>query len=568
MGGPVLVAPIGADGAAGNVGVESEEIRKLREVGKKLLKTTKLSKQLDYRPYYREADQLFASVRALKGLSDLLVIQPGYSRGDPAGDVRRAAAVPVKACVDSLVAAIEQKCNPLNPLPATAPELLAAKASYAGDILNILNDTDNTELIKKLREDKSVPPAVKHEFLQALGFAMQLAMEEVLTTKREADIFAAIEATFNSHDEKTMIGACFWAISAAAGSVGSLPGPDSFYIALLKIQSINRLVSIAGSGARTSAMFSEVSAHLTKALKLTPDEEATIRRSIQTANRFPHKAKAAMDEAKEIIKNGCGRFQQTAVFNWGISILNVMLLANAWSSLDAGSWQSLNDPDPQKALDFVNAAITSGSGVAFAIGRTFEFTRLLKLCEKVGNSVGYLAAFTAVVDGICAIREGWAAGDAWKITSGAVQVGAGLLLLAGVAMGVPGLQLAGLIAGLIAGAIQLTSDIIDACKDPLKRLFMQLIKQLRETKSSWDSEPLIKKLGAESLVDALEKTAAASDIGALLIDPQRQQVGLYDSVLRQVTALGINGQEAQALVRYAGMIDSVSDFRTREAQRP
>jgi hypothetical protein len=89
-------------------------------------------------------------------------------------------------------------------------------------------------------------------------------------------------------------------------------------------------------------------------------------------------------------------------------------------------------------------------------------------------------------------------------TIGAAQCGSGLLLCFGVACTMPLVQVAALVIGLLAAAVQVGVGIADACKDAMKRTFSQIIKQIRETKSSWDNKPIVETLGLGSLLTDLE----------------------------------------------------------------
>ncbi|MFT3769488.1 MAG: hypothetical protein QM820_28965 [Minicystis sp.] len=562
---PMLVAPLDLRfGNANTMKAPTEETQKLADLGRRLWELTNLCDSVDYGQAYRDACRVTSTLRALRALMEIVAEQPGYPVGHPKRRELRAAMKPLRDKVEELGKAVEQACNPVNPIPKTAPKVVSSKQGYAGQIAAILNETKNAELIASVKDDKSIPAQWKEEFFQCLGYRMQAATEAVLRAGgHDEEVMRPIEEAVLSARKESMIGALLAATAAGAVPIGNLPGPDSFFVAVVRLRSLWTLGKIANDSTKIPAAFHEISSHLTKALRFTADEEAAFRKTVvdmkrDPAKTTPEKVEAARKQAIKMIGDKCSGFHAGPVYSWAISVLNVISLLGAIHGV-----KDFSDMTLQNYVDLGNAAIASATGAGAAAGRSLPELALLQksrlaivkkladACEKVGTVVSVFAAITAIVDGGMTFSDGLEAKDPWKISAGGLQFCSGVLIAAGVLFEIPGAQPIGVVVGAIAIAINLTSAIIEASKDPTKRVVLQLIKQIREAKCTFDGTVIVETLKLQDKVDEIQKLAEDADISLVVLDVRSGGVpGRYMDVVNSLLDTGFGDKLSLEMVKY------------------
>jgi hypothetical protein len=459
---------------------------------------------------------------------------------------------------------VEQVCNPANPIASAARKVVQDKQACAGEIASILNNPANATLIKQVKANTGLPPQWKEEYLQCLGYRMQGAMEAALGAGGHDDeVMRPLEEAFLSGTQDSMIGALLAATSAGASAVGNLPGPDSFFVAVVKLRALWTLKDIANDAVKIPAAFHEISTNLTKALRFNADEEAAFRKTITAMKRDPakttlDKVEAARKQAIKLINDKCSGIHAGPVVSWAISTLNVLLLLGALHNV-----KDFHDMTLQNYVDVGNAAFASITAAGASASRSLPDIAVLQksrlaivkkvaaACEKAGTAVSVFAAATAIVDGAVTFTDGLESKDPWKISAGGLQFCSGSLIAVGVLFGIPGAQPLGVVVGAISLAVGLTSAIIEASKDPTQRVVLQLIKQIREAKITRNGSVIIETLGLKDKVDELQKLAEAADISLLVLDVRSGGVpGTWTNVVGRLLDLRFGDQVSQEMVTY------------------
>lgn len=565
MGIPVVAAPF--DASFNNVATmkaPSEGVQKVADLVKRLTQLTNLCNGIDYSRAYRDASNVTSTLRALRALSEILAEQPGYPVGHAVRRERRAALKPLRDKTEELCKAVESACNLASPLSAMAPKIVAAKQDYAGRISALLNDPANGQLIQAVIDDQSLPEQWKQEFFQCAGFRIQAAIESLLRAGGyDREVMDAVEKAVTTGRGDAMIGACLAATAIKASIVGNLPGPDSFYVALIRFRSLWTLGKVANDSTKITSSLYEIVDDLPKALRLSGTEKDKLKQYLAEMQIDPSKAapgqlNAAKAKATEIISEKCSGFHASPVYSWGLSILNVIMLLGAIHGVQDFSQMTI-----QNVLDLGSSALATATGVGAATGRTLASLGVLQkarltlvktvveACEKAGTAVSIFAAITAVVDGGYTLQDGAQNGDPWKISLGGLQISSGVLIGIGAISEIPGAQPLGLVLGAIALALSLTSSLIEACKDPTKKVFFQLVKQLREAKCTYDGSVIVETLKVQSKVDELQKLAEDADISLVVLDLRSGGItGAYMEVLTSLLSIGFGNNLAQEMIIY------------------
>jgi hypothetical protein len=565
VGFPVVAAPF--DSSFKNTSTmkaPSEGVQKIADQVKKLTLVTNLCNGIDYSRAYRDTSNVTSSLRALRALSELVAEQPGYPVGHAKRRELRAALKPLRDKTEELCKAVDSASNLASPLYAMTPKVVAAKRGYALDITAILNDPANGALIQTVSEDVSIPEPWKQEFFQCVGFRIQAAIEALLRTGGfDAEVMDQVEKAVATGKGEAMIGACLAATAFKAIIVGNLPGPDSFYVALIRLRSLWTLAKASTSVFEISKSLHELVHDLPKALRLNGDVKVEFKRymaemQVERSKTTPAALKKARINAIKIIDDHCVGFHAAPVYSWALSVLNIIMLL--------GTLHGVQDFDKltlQNYVDIGNGALATATGVGAAAGRTLVNLEVLQkvhltlikdiaeACEKAGTAVSIFAAITSIVDGAYTLSDGEKSGDPWKIRLGGLQISSGVLIGIGATFGVPGLQALGVILSTIALAVSLTSAVIEACKDPAKRVFLQLVKQLREAKCTYDGSVIVETLQVQGKVDELQKLAEGLDISLIVLDMRSGGVqGAYMEVLSSLLNLGFENTLSQEMITY------------------
>lgn len=383
-------------------------------------------------------------------------------------------------------------------------------------------DPQNAKDIQEVSDDKSIPPTWKAMFFQQLGSSIHKAMVEILRTKHENKIFDAVNSALDSHTKDTMIGACVWASQTAASAAGNLPGPNSFYVGVIRIKAVNGLKEL---GKRApDAVLGDILPHWFEALKLSTAEQTDFTNALK---EFNEKHTAAVtnpnDTAAQVAKLEAEKVYNEKLLDtvrnkgrpqagWELSLamtgINLICLIAVWKAT----------PDQWSARNWADV-ITAGSN--FGVGACATFVRwrtqvawMKRIVEHaaVGVVVGTFTALVSFLEGLDTAMEAWEKHDYWLVGSGVAQMASGVCIAIGVFWGIPGFQMAGLVFGLAAGAIAI---IDDAVTDKMKEFVNELIKAIKDAKSTWDNSPLTANLGLTDLINELEKLVESCQVTEL-----------------------------------------------------
>jgi hypothetical protein len=531
MGTAVFAAP----GEGGNgVQVHSEAVDRLTALGQQLVKNVNETRAIgDWVQDQRDAAAFLGGIRMLRGITDILADQPGYAPDDKgAGAAIRARMQPIQSKVHEITDFIEKNVGLGNPLPVTAKKKFGAKNGYADTLLGILLDEQAAKDAVTVAEDKTIPESWKTGFFEALGIVIGAAMEEVLKTNRDAKLFDTIVAAVDTHNMDTLFGAAMWAGQAAASAGGNLPGPTSLYVAGTRwstILTLKKYVTGMMTAENVADEVSRIAESIGSTLSMTESEKTTFASKLkelgdQQQVAKPGATKEAIAAAEEkaaglhnelkvmVRKNGMpssGRVTSAV-----ITMLNVAVTLGAF----AQSWDHLSSLGAKDAVDLGASTLSTFSGICATAARTkWGATSVFQLAERagVGTATGCLMGVVSIIDGGLNIQTAIETDDWWLGTAGGLQIGSGLLIVIGVLGSFPGTQAIGVAVGLVAAAILVLETMFD---DPLEEFVKEIVKQIKECRSTYDQSLIMDNVGLSALVAELEALVKKTKIAKLDID--------------------------------------------------
>jgi len=555
-----------APGDAGNaVEVHTPAVDRLAAVSRKLRADVQTIRSNPFDSDYKEAVNFFASVRGLAGIIGLLAEQPGYRPSDAEGQAAKARLAPLKAKMDEITKQIESKVNLMNPLPVTAPQRVEARVTEAGRLAGMLHDADSVKDIKEVGDDASIPATWKAMFFEELGKSIHEAVVEVLKTKHESQIFDAAAKALDSHSKDTMIGACLWVSQGATVAAGNLPGPNSLYVGLVRVKALEALEETGTKGA--DAVLGDLLPHYFDALKFSPEEQTTFKVALEKfkehhttvqIEKDPNGIQVAKANAQKVYDEDLagalktkGSLQSGPGLTAVMTILNIICLVGVCKTTP-----DFADYNLRNKLDFTLAVANAGAGICATLLRmSIAKSVMTKIIANpaVGPALGYFAAAVNFYEGIDTlwVEAHKQKADGWMVLSGGCQIASGLVLAYGIIATVPGAQLVAVVLGIVASALALIADATD---DKMVRFVSQLIKQIKEAKSTYDNTPLMNNLGLDALVNDLDKLVVSCDVTTLPFNKNWTGPGglivSKDVVHDRLNALGINSAEQRSdLVR-------------------
>jgi hypothetical protein len=547
--------------------VHTPAVDRLAAVSRQLREAVQTIRANPFDSDYKEATTFFSSVHGLAGIIGVLAEQPGYRPTDAEGQAVRARMAPLKSKMDEMTKKIESTVNIMAPLPVTATQRLEDRANECGRLLGILNDADSVKDIKEVRDDKTIPDTWKAMFLEELGKSIHETVVEILKTKHEKEMFDAVTKTLDQHSDDAVIGACLWASQTAASAAGNLPGPNSLYVGAVRIKALYALRDLASKVKASPAVLDDVLPHAFDALMLSTEDRTAFAGALNefrdqnrtmSTSADANEASAAGIKADQvynekltpIVKKG-GSPQAGPGLSGVMTVVNLVCLVAVWELAP-----DLKDFRWQNAADLTLATANAAAGVCTTLLRMrIAVDVMTKLVEHpfVGPALGYFAAVVNIAEGAVAFWNEWHKQDKdyWMLGSDALQCGSGVLILAGVFCASPGLQLLGIVSGICAAAIAIGDDMLS---DKMVRFISQLLKQIKEAKSTYDNAPLMISVGVATLVADIEGLVSSCNVTTLAYDRTWTGPGglvvSKDIVHDRLNALGIDSaQQRQDLLR-------------------
>jgi hypothetical protein len=527
------------------------------------------------RPEFETALDFFGRIRALKGVVDLIAKQPGMKDGDPRKAAEQARIAPLKAKMDEIINKVDTTVNLSDPLPYTSPKRVAWKQTQTARLSEIVLDEATAKLIDTVLQDPKLNWATKEMFFDWVGQHLQLAMAEIIKTKKyEGKLLDLVLDTLNSHDKKSVIGACLWAGQTAATSGGNLPGPQTLYVAVVHLRAVRGFRELSSRGAK--AVAGDIKDAWFEALRLSATERTAFSDALTDFNaqheiigKLPAsptrtqalEAEVAMKKAQQIydekllpvVKSG-GQAHAGWALSGGATLLNMLCTFLVWENLDdKKTWKDWAD-FASSLTNTVAGSITTVSRMFVAIKR--EITWLSGLAEHpyLGQGVGFVTAIMSIVDGWATIQDAISktTKDWWMVASGGLQIASGVVIIIAVCLSSPGGQIIGAVIGIVAGAVAVIDDLVT---DPMVVFLREMLEKIRGAKSNWDQSSMVKNVGVDTLVDDFDHLIDSTKVTGILYDHDwtsgGSKVGL-DRVTDALNDLGVSdGLLRRKLIRIA-----------------
>lgn len=617
-----------------------QEMRDLATLGDTLrdLTVQLMTQKQKYLSVEADAGEVYASVRTLKELFTLLADQPGYAPGDAAAAQRRATAAPLRAQMDAICKKLESACPRLSAVSTIAPDCVAQHKKLVDDINNILwggeiqlaakdeppRAKKSVDVLEAADKCKTVPRTLKAGLIAHFTHILQVASEEVLRSHHGEKLAEVIEMALDDRARnvrRSLIDAC---VAVGASSVGSLPGPDSAYVAFVRLRAVSqvarvlnhaslrdgeaiKLKNLLEKGLRFDDTWSEASVkgreggnpelgalkaqfhdefakidrlrgelravtdEMTKLQNAGPANKQTLQDLSARSERISARISEHSNNLKEkVIWERTGRIQTSPVYNWAISAVNIyMLIAKAEAAPDVDTNDKLKQfvSNASFGLAVLNAGTTAVTSVGrLNIARVKASFALMEQCASfVGDKIiTPVTGVIAIVDGGILLFDFFNGDhDPWKLMIGGLEVVSGILLVVSLACSVAGPVGAAL--GIAAGVVQAIKAAVDLAKDAMRECIFKLIDDLCVKKLSWDTKTLIlQKIGLDADLAALKSAFDASGLGVIEVDGMYGRQRLND-VYRRLDSAGISGPNARPLI---SIPFGVSDFRARGLSNP
>ncbi|MFT3765688.1 MAG: hypothetical protein QM820_09255 [Minicystis sp.] len=635
MGQPIFGTPFGHN----EVSAYPKDLQYLIHLGRALSKLAERGRQLDeaHDRVQQGVAEVYAAVRLLQGLTDLLAEQPGFGAGDIAAQQKRKDLGELKKKVDAFRASLAGKCPLDNAVPIVAPTLVSSRRTIVDEIAKLVQGTQGVRLpsesdekksidiVEAFQKSKAISDAEKEAWLQSLVYCLQFALELAHRSEFSPDLARMIDKAVLRQRDKNLIDACLNGVGALASATGNLPGPDSAYIAIVRLRALYQLHQLVNRPNLRDKESINLREQLAEGLRFNKrGAEASKGESAIKAEAGGNKSNVALEvefyreldsvnqqrlklrrlregkalgrgdaeaihlsidksigNVRKTILERTGRMQTSPVYNWGITIANtIQLIAKLESDDDVDS-----DGKLTSALDkflaygaLTNAGLGAASGLAVSIDRTVvsipRVKTLFALMEKTAGTVGDkvitpLTGALALVDGLMKLSDELdGQRDPWKLTMAGVETASGTLIVASLFFSAcPGLQPLGALLGVVSGVLGIIDGAVQASKDPMKETVLKLIDDIA-TKKLWNDVPLAEKLGLASDVADLKKAVESCGVGVVEMDPT--QAGVSEPQIHErIRSLGLSESAAQALaVRQSvvAKLSKISDPRAREAE--
>lgn len=568
-----------------------EELKALIALGRKIRGLAELARSLEasYEKVAKNVGEFFAQLRALKGIFELLAEQPGLPKEDAVVNKVRADMAKLRDKVDAICKDVAKKCTPMNMVDVIGKGAIEKRTEYAVEILNTIMSPANTKVIEDFRKSKAIPDRDKHLWLQTMGVVVQLALEQVMRSSQSSEAIRIVEEIVKKQQQQNVANVLTTSISMVASAVGNLPGPDSYAVAIVRLDVLAKLGKAVNRDFRRDEMALEIRRNLTSwfgekdpalgseldvALSRIDAQRVKLRRlakSKQPNDVEVLRSLELLDEQRTAIQNVVdkrfGQVQSHPAFNWTITILNALLFI---AKMEATEDVNLDDAGSQNATKQWFKMVAEKGGTAllgasalsstmYTVGKSaagFKSTKVLfGWMESPALWIGSkiitpVTGVLSIVDGSVKLYEGFNEGDPLIFMIGGFEVASGIALLFGL-FGFASAGSLGVLLGGVAMAIGLSDAITEAQKDPLKKTVLLLVKAASEQTSGWDKQPIAKLLGVDASLAALRTEAESVGVSRICIDEatlghNTEQV--RTKTVDRVKALGFSDAAARELI--------------------
>lgn len=551
----------------------------------------------------KDINDFYVGVRTLKELFALLAEQPGYGPHDAAATERRAKGKALRDRMNGIADKVVTNCPRLTGAEVVAPDVVREQRNVINALFAIVADEREVHVSGGRRLKSSAilenvhrsayPNVLKNQYLSTFSEVASVAYERLLKSEhfeRMAEDMDFALADNQARKSRSVVEAL---VRASAASVGALPGPDSAYIAILRLKLVNDIRKSINAPTLRDAAVGALKRGLLKGLRVTDNltrikigkgDGMTIKdhfeirfaaveklradeRRQQTALKRGGGAKNArklaqaekdlaekMKDLREIVYKAAeprvNSQQTSSVFNWSLSILNVYLLMV--------SAESVEDWTMPTMASVGLSGVSTAAGVASALSASLaEVESLKRLCAvweglsvRVGGALSLFGGALAAIDGVAVFRDGLKQWDGWKLTIGGLEFSSGALLVYGALVLNPALLAAGALLGFVVVGVQLAQAAVEALKDPMRECIFGLIDALaRQTIKYNNKTSIFGIIGVFPDLMALRGFFDGSGLGVLTVASMDYRSGTYlDAIYGRLDSIGIGRRDAALLI--------------------
>ncbi len=477
--------------------------------------------------YQREAIQFVGLTRAAAELAAYLDNSTTNAYQNTSGQYRD-----LRTKAFNFVERVESETNLAAPLSKTHERFFHSWKTDARRVYDLLHDAANSRALDTYFNDTTVPDLHKRAFRQFYQSSLSEVSEVLAKSPLHDAQVTMLEQVLDLPGDPRWrtIGAAIGQV--ALGTIGQMPGPDSFATMVIKIVGTRRLYVSMNSRIQTyERQLRRLRDLLVHAAGFTAEESNTFRTHMaESTPGHPETTPAQKLLARDAARDQLGRkFHGGPGYTLALEVFSILQLFNAFVA---------DGPDERSALQRGND-IASG-GVATVAGGFVLLHRLQigaigfrtymdeanAALEAAACEMNCFFAVSGIVSGgitlVGALGDADTPADVVMVGVGGLQIASGMAIYIATAWAEVGWCSAlgpwGVALGLVATGIAIAAGTRDS--DPqntpsvqdMSDAYSKLVTAIKTSSSSWDHRPFIDVLGVASAANQLETAAGAARI--------------------------------------------------------